>query len=156
MNTDDRELSQAAAALTVDDFNYLRAHGIIPEPEPSNTQYPANTQCSGNTQVNTPQEPASKPTPRKKRRQIEHPWPDVGGILEADYHGVHYEAEVIPMPRLKSGKAMRILTGPAAGITCRSMTGAMLKATEDQRNEMKVGRNGVPNGWDFWKVSTGG
>ena len=60
------------------------------------------------------------------------------------------------MPRLKSGKAIKILTGPAAGTTCRSMTGAMLKATDEQRNEMKVGRGGVPNGWDFWKVSTGG
>ena len=154
MNTEDKELAQAAAGLTVDDFNYLKMHGIIPEPEPVDTH--ANTQCSGNTQVNTPQDPASKPRSRKKRRQINHPWPDVGEILEADYHGVRYEAEVISMPRLKSERAMRILTGPAAGITCRSMTGAMLKATEEQRSEMKIGRGGVPNGWRFWKVSTGG
>ena len=154
MNTEDKELAQAAAALTVDDFRYLKAHGIIPEPEPADTH--VNTQCSANTQVNAHQEQASKPTPRKKRRQIEHPWPDIGEILEADYHGVRYEAEVISMPRLRSGRAMRILTGPAAGITCRSMTGAMLKATEEQRSEMKIGRNGVPNGWNFWKASKGG
>ena len=113
-------------------------------------------QCSGNTQVDAEQEPAGTSKPKRERRHVEHQWPDVGEMLEADYHGVHYEAEVISRPRLKSGRAIKILTGPAAGTTCRSMTGAMVKATEEQRHEMKVGRGGVPNGWSFWKVSKRG
>ena len=35
---------------------------------------------------------------RGKRAQIEHPWPDVGAVLEADYFGTHYTAEVIEAP----------------------------------------------------------
>jgi len=38
--------------------------------------------------------------------------------------------------RYKSGRALKVLTGPAAGRIFSSMSGAMLAAT---------------NGWEFWK-----
>jgi len=76
-------------------------------------------------------------------------------ILEADYEGVHYEAEVVAAPCLKSGKAVRILIGPATGQNCRSLSSAMLKATEYQRQEQVLGKKGVANGWEFWKVKAG-
>ncbi len=81
-----------------------------------------------------------------------HQWPEVGTILEADYEGLHYEAEVISAPRYKSGKAVRILTGPATDAVERSMSGAMLKATEKQRKASDLGKKGASNGWKFWKV----
>ncbi len=90
------------------------------------------------------------------RRQIDHEWPDVGTILEGEYRGNRYEAEVIAMPRYKSGKAIRVLNGPAAGEVERSMSGAMLAATERVREENDLGRKGVSNGWHFWEIKTNG
>lgn len=90
------------------------------------------------------------------RRQVDHEWPDVGTILEGEYRGNHYEAEVIAMPRYKSGKAIRVLNGPAAGEVERSMSGAMLAATERVREENDLGRKGVSNGWHFWKIKSSG
>ena len=83
---------------------------------------------------------------------MKHEWPEVGTILEVDYEGVHYDAEVIAAPRCKSGRALKILTGPAAGTVHHSMTGSMLAATEVQRDENDLGRKGVANGWDFWNA----
>jgi len=89
---------------------------------------------------------------QRGRRSGGHRWPEVGAILEADYEGAHYEAEVISAARYKSGKAVRILTGPATDSVERSMSGAMLKATEKQRKASDLGKKGVSNGWKFWKV----
>ncbi|MCK4375332.1 MAG: hypothetical protein KAX19_08385 [Candidatus Brocadiae bacterium] len=146
MEREETTLAKAAASLTVEDFRYLEEHGMIEAPAaPSNV----------NTQVTNTQEQAEakkKMRNTRKRRHVKHEWPDIGTILEADYHGIHYEAEVIAAPQYKSGKAVRILTGPGAGRICRSLSGAMLKATEAQRKEQGLGKKGVANGWDFWEV----
>lgn len=97
--------------------------------------------------------PKAAETPSRKgrtRRQVRHDWPEVGTILEGRYGGVEYEAEVIAAPRRRSGKALRTLSGPAAGKVCRSMSGAMLTATEAQRKQQRLGK--PANGWAFWKV----
>ena len=52
--------------------------------------------------------------------------------------------------RFKSGRALRLLSGPAAGQVHHSLSGAMLAATESQRQEQGLGRKGVSNGWTFW------
>jgi hypothetical protein len=144
MNGEERALAQAAASLTVDDFRYLQEHRII--------DVPAHT-SNPNTQVTVTQEESpSEPRPKRKRRTIERDWPEVGTMLEADYEGVHYEAEVIAAPRYRSGRALKILSGPAAGTISHSMTGAMLKATEVQRQQNGLGRKDVANGWSFWKA----
>lgn len=150
MTTEQIELARAAASLTVEDFRYLKEHGMIQASE---------APCEANTQVTRTQgepEPDDKQKIQKKhkrkRRTVRHEWPEIGQILEADYEGVHYEVEVIAAPRYRSGKAVRILTGPGAGRTCRSLSGAMLKATEAQRKEQGLAKKGVANGWDFWEV----
>jgi len=145
MNDDERALAEAAAGLTVDDYRYLQEHGMI--------DVPAHT-CNLDTQVTATREEKEPPEPRpkRKRRTIKREWPAVGTILEADHEGVHYEAEVIAAPRYKSGRALNILTGPAAGTVHHSMTGAMLVATEAQREENELGRKGVANGWGFWNA----
>jgi len=145
MDHTDQTLAKAAASLTVDDYRYLQEHGMIAVP----------AQVSDpDTQVTPTQEEEEPPEPRpkRKRRTIQREWPAVGTILEADYEGVHYEAEVITAPRYKSGRALKILTGPAAGTIFHSMTGAMLAATKVQRHENDLGRKGVANGWDFWNA----
>jgi len=145
MNSEERALAEAAAALTVDDYGYLQEHGMIDVP--AHTSNP-DTQVTATREEEEPPEPR----PKRKRRTIQREWPAVATILEADYEGVRYEAEVIAAPRYKSGRAVKILTGPAAGTVFHSMTGAMLVATEVQREESNLGRKGVANGWDFWNA----
>jgi len=96
-------------------------------------------------EASSQQKPASRGEKRRRRRSRRHTWPEVGTILEADYHGEHYEAEVMEARRYKSGRALKVLTGPAAG------RGAMLAATEHQRADHGLGKKGVSNGWEFWK-----
>lgn len=139
MDAKQRELGEAAAALTVEDFGWLEEHEVLSH---------AATDASKPVQETVSQD--SKP--QRKRRRPRRQWPPVGTILEADYRGERYEAEVVTAPQLKSDKAVKVLTGPAAGEVCHSLTRAMLKATQIQRQAQNLGRTGVANGWQFWKV----
>lgn len=146
MNQKERELAEALASMTVDDFRYLQEHGMVDVPAASSSP---DTQVTATQQVADTQ-PKGKRT-KRKRRAVKHDWPPVGTIIEADYEGQHYGVAVVAAPKYGSGKALKILTGPAAGVICRSPTGAMLKATEVQRNQQGLGRKGVANGWAFWQ-----
>ncbi len=146
MDQKERELAEALASMTVDDFRYLQEHGMIDVPADSS---------SPDTQVTATQTPATTEPRKRKRRTVKHDWPAVGTILEADYEGQHYGVAVVAAPQHKTGKGLKIVTGPAAGVICRSPTGAMLKATEAQRNEQGLGRKGVANGWAFWQGEGG-
>jgi hypothetical protein len=145
MEAEERELAEAAAGLTVEDVRWLEENGMLPDVQEVAIPSPADPA----------QQVAVAPARRagqRRRRRPRHEWPDIGTILEADYLGQHYEAEVIAAARNKSGKAIRILSGPAAGNVCRSPSGAMLQATQAQRTAHDLGRTGVANGWEFWKV----
>ena len=160
MSTDELQLARAAASLTEEDLQWVREHGpqITPD-DPESSDYEDAQDASSpeeDSQELSSQEdaPEAEDSPEeeedRRRRNVEHEWPQVGTILEADYEGTRYEAEVISMPRYKSGRAIRITTGPAAGEVERSMSGAMLTATEKLREENDLGRKGVSNGWKFW------
>jgi len=149
MDAKERKLAEAAASLTARDFRYLREHDMLP-PEGAVSQEAASQGRASSENARTPE---TRAPARRKRRRIAHRWPEVGAILEADYHGVHYEAEVVAAPRYRSGKAVRILNGPAAGRLCRSLSGAMLRATQEQRRREGLGNKGVSNGWRFWRVA---
>ena len=140
MNTHEQALAEAASQLTVEDYEHLRATGMLEE---------------ASSQEAVTQETVSQ-SKKRRRRRVSHPWPEISTILQADYAGVHYEAEVVEAPGYKSGKALKILTGPASGEVCHSPSGAMLLATEKQRQEQGLGRKGVTNGWGFWKAQQGG
>ena len=87
----------------------------------------------------------------RRRRHIEREWPDVGTVLSSEYFGATYTAEIIPASKkLKSGKQIRITSGPTQGTVCDSFSEAMVVATEIQRNEQSLGRKGASNGWVFW------
>ena len=146
MNAEERKLAQAAAGLTVEDFEYLQEHGMISAPDSRVTvSHATATQPQADSQES-----------RRKRRHLKREWPETGTILEADYEGTHYEAEVMPAPQYRSGRAIKILTGNAAGQVSHSMSGAMLVATESQRKQQGLGRRGLANGWSFWKAKEGG
>jgi hypothetical protein len=161
MSTDNLQLARAAANLTEEDLQWVREHGpqITPD-DPESSEYEDVQEASSeqedsqelSSQEDAPEakDSSDEEEEDRKRRNVEHEWPQVGTILEADYQGTRYEAEVISMPRYKSGRALRITTGPAAGEVERSMSGAMLTATEEKREENDLGRKGVSNGWEFW------
>ena len=181
MSTEELELARAAANLTDEDLTWIQERGqqitqdVSENPaseedaseEPSSQQEDSEELSSqeDRQEEEAQDEPDSEDTDSQDtqeeetdatRRTVDHEWPEVGEILEADYEGEHYEAEVVSRPRYKSGKAIRILSGPAIGEIERSMSGAMLKATEKQREDYDLGRSGVANGWDFWSVKTPG
>ena len=169
----DRKILEAAASLTAEDIEYVKSHCGSQK-----DRVPAEPRQEASTTQQSEEEPASSaeaPQPdeagqqrerakggttnarmqRKSRRShIDHAWPEVGTILEADYFGTHYTAEIIPAPRgrkLKSGKLIRITSGSAAGTEHISMSGAMEAATQHQRDEQALGRKGCLSGWDFWR-----
>jgi len=146
MNADKTELAEAAARLEPEDLEFLEEHDMLPEQD-DEQDAPRDSREGESTE-----ESRDGADEEDSRKSVDHEWPDAGAVLEADYKGRHYEAEVISMPRYKSGKAIRILTGPAAGEVERSMSGAMMTATEKQREENDLGRSGVSNGWTFWSV----
>ena len=87
----------------------------------------------------------------RKRKYVDHKWPPVGTILAGNYFGVVYRAEVVKADkRLKSGKQLLLMNGPAKGSRHDSFTRALLMATARQREESKLGRSGATNGWEFW------
>jgi hypothetical protein len=166
-STSERELAEAVAGMTVEDFEYLQENGLIEKPGPPADSSNPDTQVTVTQEEDSPssaqpdtqadtQPKTPKPRRRRKRRTIEHEWPEVGAVLEADYAGEHYEAKVIAARKYKSGKALRLLNGAAAGAVHHSFTGAMLAATEAQRQKQNLGRKGVSNGWGFWKAKEGG
>jgi len=174
-STKDEEFLEAAASLTTEDVDYVRKHARYPketlEPQPrhgeappadSSVPRPEDDASPGEgaepvpTQEHKPQAAGrqSRTVPRGKRAKIEHQWPEAGTVLEADYFGKVYTAEVIEAPahrKVKSGKLVRVTSGPAAGTEHASMSGAMEAATERQRNEEALGRKGCLSGWEFWK-----
>ncbi len=55
------------------------------------------------------------------------------------------------------GAALGGLTGgPAQGEVSSSFSGAMMVATEAQREAAGLGRKGISSGWDFWQVREDG
>jgi hypothetical protein len=149
MNAQELTLARAASQLTPADLEYLNENGLLNR-EPAGTGTTVTQEGPGKQQEGAV--PAKK---RRKRRRVGHEWADVGTLLCADYHGVHYEAEVVAAPRYRRGRALKLLTGPAAGAVCRSFSGAMLRATEAQRQEQGLGRKGAASGWRFWRAKGG-
>jgi hypothetical protein len=64
-----------------------------------------------------------------------------------------FTAQVIENPAVKSGRSLRITSGPAQGRVCLTPTRAAIEATEAYRQAYNLGRGGgVTNGWVFWQA----
>jgi len=177
----DKHMLEAAAGLSAEDIDYIRrrcgkpvrpptkaqekvsaeppiAEEAAPAAESEETPPPAETlqhkpQSVSNEVSKQKTQKTSRPN-RPTRRHIEHEWPEVGTILHADYFGEHYTAEVIAAPperNLKSGKMIKLTSGPASGFVHTSMSRAMEAATAKQREDQNLGRKGCLSGWEFWK-----
>jgi hypothetical protein len=148
MNAQELTLARAASQLTPGDLNYLNENGLLSK-EPTDSRATV-TQEAGDKAEGAPP-PGRK---KRKRSKTSHEWPAVGAVLTADYEGQHYAAEVVEAPWYKGGKAVKILSGPSTGKTCKSMSQAMLEATTKQREEHGLAKKGVANGWQFWKPTS--
>jgi len=81
-----------------------------------------------------------------------HPWWPVGTELEGRIGNEIFSASVVENPRVKSGKSIRIDSGPAEGRVCITPTRAAIEATEEYRRIANLGRGGgITNGWTFWQ-----
>ena len=84
-----------------------------------------------------------------------HDWWPVGTELAGRIGSETFTAVVVENPQVKSGRSLRITSGPADGRICRTPTRAALEATEHYRQANNLGRaGGVTNGWEFWKPRT--
>ena len=134
---------QALAAMPVADVGFILSHlptAILAQPD-------LYSQDHAPVLENIPEEDEEG----RRRRHIEREWPAIGTVLTADYYGTHYTAEIVPATkRLKSGKQIRITSGPAQGTVCDSFSETMITATDKQRTDQNLARKGVSNGWQFW------
>jgi len=92
--------------------------------------------------------------PQRRSRRIERSWPEIGVRLEGAYEGETYVGLVIAAPKLKAGRALQVISGPACGRTFNSMTAAMLAATAGHRRKLGLAgsKKGLPkSGWEFWQ-----
>ena len=122
---------------------------FVPPPRRTGTNAPIPT---GITTTDAPEKPDATLSQRR-RVCMEHEWPAVGAILTASYFGTRYSAQVVQAEkRLKSGRQLLLLDGPARGERFDSYSSAMLSTTAEQRKRMNLGRRGTSNGWDFWAV----
>ena len=84
-----------------------------------------------------------------------HEWWPIGTELVGEVGSQIVSAEVIENPQVKSGRSIRILSGPATDEVCLTPTRAALRATEDYREAHNLGRSGgVTNGWTFWQAQS--
>lgn len=142
---------QVLAALRPEEVSFILSQ--LPAEKQDGETDSQITAGEASTGFRTGDEPESDlDAENRRRRRIDREWPAVGTILSAEYYGEHYRAEIIPAgKKLKSGRQIRLCSGPGAGMVCDSFSEAMLCATEIQRNEQGLGRKGTSNGWIFWQ-----
>jgi hypothetical protein len=138
--------TEAASTLTAEDLQHLKSS----MPKTDTPESDANEPATQPQPVEPAKEEISSKRPGK-RQSVPHVWPELGTELHATYFGVEYKATVVKAAkRLKSGKQIRIDSGPAKNTICDSLSDAMLQATAKQRDNSNLNRKGVANGWDFW------
>jgi len=86
------------------------------------------------------------------REREKHDWWPVGTELEGRIGTEVFTAVVVENTQVKSGRSIRITSGPATGQVCLTPTRAAIEATESYRQAHNLGRGGgVTNGWTFWQ-----
>ena len=88
--------------------------------------------------------------------RAKHKWWPIGTEVVGQIGREFFTAEVVENRAVKSGRSLKLTSGPAQGRTCITPTRAALEATEDYRQARNLGRGGgVTNGWTFWQPRTG-
>jgi len=88
--------------------------------------------------------------------RTKHEWWPIGTEVVGQIGREFFTAEVVENRAVKSGRSLKLTSGPAQGRICITPTRAALEATEDYRQARNLGRGGgVTNGWTFWQPRTG-
>ena len=164
-------LLEAADTLTAEDLEFIRSDGVVCAPEPKRVP-------RKRAQADAPLPTAPKQAPamassrgeyeRKRTREskvsteclgeerVRHDWWPLGTEVIGQIGAEFFTATVVENPAVKSGRSLKITSGPAQGRICITPTRAAMEATEDFRQAHNLGRGGgVTNGWVFWQPRTG-
>jgi hypothetical protein len=88
--------------------------------------------------------------------RVRHDWWPLGTEIVGQIGSEFFTAVVVENPSVKSGRSLKITSGPAQGKICITPTRAAMEATEAYRQAHNLGRGGgVTNGWSFWQPRTG-
>jgi len=88
--------------------------------------------------------------------RVRHDWWPLGTEVIAQIGSEFFTAVVVENTSVKSGRSLKITSGPAQGRICITPTRAAMEATEAYRHAQNLGRGGgVTNGWSFWQPRTG-
>lgn len=92
-----------------------------------------------------------KKTSKRKYIDRSGQWPPVGTQLAGTFGGETFRAQVIAAPKLKSKKALRLLSPPLNGTVCQSFSKAQDVVTLAHRQKIGVkGKTGLTPAWDWW------
>jgi len=161
-----RMMLEMAGQLTANDIELLKGGApIVP-----NQVEPAATEPKEQGQSAPPATPSPTGGPtrgayerqrtRKSKVSTEclgsvrskHEWWPVGTQVVGQIGSELFTAEVVENPSVKSGRSLKLTSGPAYGRICITPTRAALEATEAYRQANNLGRGGgVTNGWTFWQ-----
>ncbi|HEV8178479.1 MAG TPA: hypothetical protein VGP44_12440 [Gemmatimonadales bacterium] len=120
----------------------------------------ANTMAPGpvgdTSQVTGPGAVPAEPTkPKRKHVDRSSQWPAVGTFLEGQFRGETFRAQVVAAPKLKSKRALKLLSAPVKGIIATSYSKAQDIVTLAHRQKLGVrGKIGLPAAWIWWKAAT--
>ncbi len=139
-----REDRQVLARLTPERVEELRRQSPTPRREVSTA-----------IEVDSPNSPVESAKQKKRARTVvdrTEQWPSVGTIMEGQFLGEVFRAEVVKATKLKSGKALKLLSPPVKGTICRSYSAAQDVVTLAHRQRMGVkGKAGLGPAWTWWR-----
>lgn len=93
-------------------------------------------------------------TTRSKRRHVDRSaqWPPVGTVLEGQFHGETFRAQVVAAPKLKAKRALKLLSAPVKGVIVSSFSKGQDVVTLAHRQKLGVkGKTGLQPAWSWWK-----
>jgi len=180
---DDRmgTMLEVANTLTTEDLEFIRSDGVVRVAEAKrpprkraqrDTPSPAAPVAVAETVPAAPAVPARASSRGKYERnrtreskvsteclgeeRVKHDWWPLGTDVVGQIGTEFFTAVVVENTSVKSGRSLKITSGPAQGRICITPTRAAMEATEAYRQAHKVGRGGgVTNGWLFWQPRTG-
>jgi hypothetical protein len=173
---------EAADTLTAEDLEFIRSDGVLCAPEPKRAPRkraqadappaPVSVAVVKPPQAAPIQAPAMASSrgeyERKRTREskvsteclgeerVRHDWWPLGTEVVGQIGREIFTAIVVENASVKSGRSLRLTSGPAQGRICITPTRAAMEATETHRQTHNLGRGGgVTNGWLFWQPRTG-
>jgi len=177
-----RTMLEVANTLTAEDLEFIRSDGVVrmaerqraprkraqrDSPSPAVAvavvEPPPAAPAAASATASSRGEYERKRTRESKvsteclgEERVKHEWWPLGTELIGQIGSEFFTAVVVENASVKSGRSLKLTSGPAQGKICITPTRAAMEATEAYRQAHNVGRGGgVTNGWQFWQPRTG-